>query len=124
MFRLLILFSCFFSVALAQCGNFTDDLCIDHPNCRWSGALTCCLYDSSLSPFPTVSPSVSPTKLITGSPSRSPTGSPTRVTVVPDTKSSTELNGGQISAIVIGLVAALFLLTFGICYYMKVKNRT
>lgn len=126
MFRFLILFSCLFSVSLAQCGNFTDNLCLDHPNCRWSDVLTCCLYGPVVSVptgSPTGSPSVafpssSPTKLLTASPSTSPT--PVTVPDVPDTNS----NGGENSAIVIGLIVALFLLTFAICYYMKLKNRT
>jgi len=95
-------------------------------DCRWSDILTCCLpvinivspTESPTFILPTESPTFIPTDFpVSVSPSISPTE---LVTVKPqDVPDGSELNGGEISAIVIGLVVALFLLTFGICYLMK-----
>lgn len=114
MFRLFV-FSLFVGVCFGQCSNRTDNSCVD--DCRWSDILTCCLPVIKF-----VSPTESPTFIPTDFPvSVSPSISPTElVTVKPqDVLVGSELNGGEISAIVIGLVVALFLLTFGICYLMK-----
>ena len=121
MFRFFVFL--FFCVALCrgQCSNRTDSSCVD--DCRWSDVLTCCLPVTKT--IDSVSPTVTPT-VNEGSPSSSPSKQPTNapteyVTLNPEEDSSveTEINGGEISAIVIGLVVALFLLTFGICSYMK-----